>query len=180
MADSKISGLSATTAPATTDEAVLASSGSTKKITLANLQKVMPGYQYDRVAITSSGTSTATVEASATTIITGSSITLGAEAVRIIVTGASLTNSSGSNVFSILNIWRDSTNLGRCGISASIVGTAMNSGAAFYAEIQDTPGAGTYVYTARLWGSGASTQTLIAGAGGAGNYAPAVLRVVRV
>lgn len=135
-----------------------------------------PGYRYDKTTITANGTSTQTVVASATTIITGGAISPGAGvAIRVVVQAAAFGNNS--NV-SCLNIWRaidggTAVDLGQVGQIGTIATTIR-------AELEDTPGAGSIVYTVRMWVSG-GTGTLYAGAGGAGaTYTPASLSVYKV
>lgn len=64
---------------------------------------------------------------------------------------------------------------------ASIVGqhSIHNDGAPYCTQFDPTPGAGTYFYSVRAWGSNAQTFTFNAGPGGSGQLGPMYLRVTR-
>lgn len=179
MADLKFSGATAITTPLATDEIPFARSGTSNKITVANIAKRMPGYQFDYSQITSDGTSAATSAAAAGTIITGNSVTYdGATQVRVVVFARSWT-STLNTVSSIATVWRDSTDLGIvCLRQTDAAGNIFSS--VLYGEVYDTPPSGAAVYLLKAYNGSAATTTVKAGAGGSGVSVPAFLRVVRV
>lgn len=61
--------------------------------------------------------------------------------------------------------------------SLGFLADARNNGVACGGRRRLTPAAGARVYSIRAWESGGST-TVYAGAGGAGNYVPAFIRIV--
>ena len=131
---------------------------------------VMPSMELDRVQITANATTTATTEGTATTVVTGNSITYDGASVEIEFYAPSYYHSTGSNIHFVL--LRGSTVLG---ISTS--NTDANGGD-FTMRARDTPTAGAHVYAVKAYVS-SGTGTIVAGAGGSGNYLPAFLRVTR-
>jgi hypothetical protein len=160
----------------TTDELVVVDGGATKKITAANLAKVMPGYELGYVQSTSNQTTTQTVEASATTIFTMASITFdGSTACRFEVYSPFVFNSTSAGLR--LNLWEDSTNLGYLTLANSASGSTQLP---LYVVYYKTPSAGAKVYTVRMYVTSSSTATFGAGAGsGAGVYMPSFFRITR-
>jgi hypothetical protein len=157
MADSKISALTALTAPVTTDELVVVDGGATKKITLANVAKAMPGYQLGVIQLASSNyTTTTTTQASATTALTMASITFDGSTLCDFELSCNMTNSTAT-LITYFNLWEDSTDLGAIARSAQGVGGNSESR---YGRMQFTPAAGAKVYTIRGWVGGASTGTM--------------------
>jgi hypothetical protein len=164
MADSKISALTAVTAPVTTDEAVVVDGGATKKITLANLAKVMPGYQLGVIErVSSNFTTTQTTRASADTALTMASITFDGSTACNFELSCFCTNSV-TGTQTNLNLWEDSTDLGPLVRFEGGKATTPENGICF-GRLQRTPAAGAKVYTIRGWVSGASTGTMYLGNG---------------
>jgi hypothetical protein len=79
--------------------------------------------------------------------------------------------SSGIVVF--VDLWDDTTNLGRIG---QVQSGSNNLDAPFYACVFVTPTAGSHTYKVRAWKSG-GTAAIRAGAFGSGNFAPMFIRV---
>jgi hypothetical protein len=179
MADAKISALTAITAPVATDELVVASGGTTKKIVPANLAKLMPGYQYDYVAITTNATSTQTVEASADTIITGNSVTFdGSTQVRVVFSANGMGNSTTAGT--AITLWRKDGGAAAAQIARMSLwlGNASTAGVfvPVYGEYVDTPTAAATIYYIKMYVTGASTGTVLC----TSPYRPAFMRVNRV
>ena len=173
MPDQKISELTAVTALSIADEFAINNAGTSKKIAAA----AMPGFELDYAQITSSVSITATSAATATTCITGSAVTYdGSTRICIEVycpavqTGAT----SGSTVNVV--IYDGSGEVGIIGEVAR--GTGSSDNCTLCARIYLTPSAAAHTYSARAY-RGTSNGTFQAGAGGAGTYLPAYLRITK-
>jgi hypothetical protein len=182
VADTKISALTAVTAPVTTDELVIVDGGATKKITAANLAKAMPGYELDYVALSADVTTTQTTRASADTAITGNSVTYdGSTVVMVEVFVPRLGNNTSAGGIN-MTLWEDSTDLG-------IIGGFTNDGSfgagpggtGASVRMRRTPSAAAHIYTLRIYVSIASTGTVFSStAGTPATRCPAFMRITRV
>lgn len=136
-----------------------------------------PGTELGYAQITTSGTSTQTAQASATTILTAPSITFdGSTTVMVEVFTTRLSHNVASTVTAIIDLWEDSTDLG---IIARTTAGASTIGGTIRSARRLTPAAGAKVYTARLWITAAGTATALAGAGTSGADMPAFIRITK-
>lgn len=113
--------------------------------------------------ITTSGTSTQTVQASATTVLTMSSVTFdGSTPVWITFWTQRLSHNIAGVGFvsALVNLWEDSTDLGIIGRISSLGGTGNNIGGTVLCALKRTPTSGAKVYTFRLWITSAGTATV--------------------
>jgi hypothetical protein len=172
MANTKISGASATTAPLTTDELPLNQGGASKKITLANLKKAMPGYEFAYDALTTTVTSTQTVQASATTVLAGTATTYDGAAVMVEI-GAVVQISDPGTLY--MTLWKDGVDTAR--VQQFNHSGATAGSAAFRSSWRDTPSAGSHTYALKVFVS-AGTGTVYGSA--TASMAPAFIRVVKV
>lgn len=147
-------------------------SGGTAVVTI-----VSSGYEYDYAQVTSNTNVTATVEASATTIITGSAITFdGSTTIIVEAYAVGLQAPTAGNTSTYLLLFDGSTSLGYI---AQVTGnsTSVNS-RDFRTARRLTPSAASHTYSLRgIVTSG--TGVVQAGAGGAGNNMPAFIRVTK-
>lgn len=175
MADTKLTALTETTSPATTDDVyIVTTPGGTpasKRCTIANLSKVLPGYEFDYVEKTTNTSITATTEGTAQTVLTSNAITLDGSTIVMIEFWAYASIKGTSDTFIILV--EDSTVLGMTytAAAAPIGPTHMLR--------RRTPSAASHTYYAKAYVD-AGTGTVAAGAGGAGNGLPCFLRVYKV
>lgn len=138
---------------------------------LTLVSTLLPGHLWDSASAISPVSVTATTEGAANTCITGNSVTYDATEVRVEVFCPNAANPSGANLFILL--FRDSTVVGR----AIVAGTnAVNTGITVVAF--DTPSAAAHTYSVKAIVS-SGTGSFGAGAGGAGNYLPATLRITK-
>lgn len=177
MADTKISGATADTAPVATDELPLNSGGASKKITLANLTKAMPGYEIGYDEITSSVSVTATTEASGTTVISCAAHTFDGSPVLLTFYAPFINVGATGGSYTVVNLFEGATQIGR-------LTTALNNGAAVQdmpcvAHYRFTPSAGSHTYTITAL-RGGSNGTIGAGAGGTATDLPAFARFTKV
>jgi hypothetical protein len=188
MANTKISDLPAVTDVLSTDEYVLARSGVSKKIDASDLGAGLAvSSELDYVQITSGVNILSTTEATPTTIITGTDLTVdGSTVVMVEFFSRSVLAPLVAGGFVIVNL-HGSTNsgssysdLGR--IAALQVPSATAAGAsALGGQVRQTPAAGTVKYRIVAWASSTTgTPSVAAGAGGAGTGVPAFLRVTAV
>ncbi len=171
MANSKISALTAQTSLASTDMLVVANAASTtKKITVTNLLKQMPGYEIDYVQRTTDFAATATLPATAGTVLTGGSVTYdGSTAVMIQFFCQTATPAASGIV--IVNLWEDGVDIGRIAILQNVI-------ASLTGFLRRTPTAGSHQYVAKGWRA-SGDGTLSAGSGGVDAALPMFLRITR-
>ena len=132
---------------------------------------VMPNMELDRAQRTTNVTFTATSEGTATAIITGNPVVYDGATVEIEF-WTPLTYHSVSTAYNKFVVLRGSTVVGQAHWSGT------GNGAAFPLRMRDTPTAGEHTYAVKAFVD-SGTGTVAAGAGGAGNLAPAFLRVTR-
>jgi hypothetical protein len=176
MADTKISALSADTTLDATDEAVLNSGGTTKKITGANLMASMPGYEIAYAQITSPVTISATSEATAQDVISSGAITYDGTAVWIEFNAPRVDQGAAGEI--ILVLQDGSTALGWIGYwSVGAVATIQQRNPASLRR-KLTPSAGSHTY--KITGFRSTVNgTVQAGAGGSAAFMPASIRVTK-
>lgn len=115
---------------------------------------------------------TQTVEASAQTLVSAGAVTFdGATAVVISVYAARVATGGTSGAAIVVNLWQDSTDLGRL----AYVATVANASAIvpMFASRRLTPAAGSKTYSARAWR--VTANGIIAAAS---PYLPAYIRIV--
>lgn len=122
---------------------------------------------YNQVT-TPTTTISATTEGTATTLVTGSSVTYGSGAVEIAFFCSSIV--AGGDIFFTLH---DDT----AGVSLGILGTAGTVTAPIYITRRLVPGAGARIYSIRAYVSGGTTG-LLSGAGGVGTTVPMYMRII--
>lgn len=136
-----------------------------------------PGAELAYAQITASVNLTATTEAAAQTVI---STTLTLDGSPIIVEfytpQGSAPNVTGS--FLNLNLWDGSTNMGF--VHSVFSGTAAYVSASVNIRRRITPTVGSHTYSIRGYVGSSGTGVVAAGAGGAGAWSPAFIRVTRV
>jgi hypothetical protein len=118
---------------------------------------------------------TATIEASANTVVTAPAFTAAGSApvwVEVFVPG--LTTGATSGAALVFTLWEGSTNLGWIGAYTTPAAAAL--GATFYGARILTPASGSRTYSLRAFRFGSDGFLSIQG-GGSGNYMPAFIRV---
>lgn len=146
-------------------------------ITVSSASGENPNQELAYVQITTNATTTQTTQASATTILTAPAITLDG-ATRILVEAYSPScGHSVANGVVVLDLWQDSTDLAI--ISQMRPSTGSSGSTAMFGRMFLTPGAGSPVFTIRMWIVTAGTGTFGAGAGTGGVAAPAYLRITK-
>lgn len=130
-----------------------------------------PGHEFDYAQVTSGGNITATVEASADTLITGASVTYDGSTV-VIIEAYFLGLASPSGQTAYLLLFDGSTSLGY------IAQGMVNLNPTVYVRRRLTPSAGAHTYSIRAITTG-GTATFTAGAGGAGANMPAFMRITK-
>jgi hypothetical protein len=175
MADTKISGLAAVTDVLSTDEFVLARSGTTKKIDAVDLAGGLTVSELDYATRTSSLSITATSAATAQSVVAGAGFTAsGTTEVWIEFGFPSLSiaaNAAGNSV--VFHLWLD-------GADTTMQFMQLASGGnispivAGYNKVKLTPAAGTRTYEIKAYrGTANCTLNL-----NATTYPPAFLRIV--
>lgn len=131
----------------------------------------LPGQQFDYAQITANSAGiTATTEGTSQAVITGNSVYYDGSRVKVEFFVPKLSSAASQTVTFV--VYRDSTVVGQ--VFAGTVNTTLG---AVDCALFDTPGsAGAHVYALKAFVS-ASTLTVNAGAGGAGNLVPGWLRV---
>ena len=133
-----------------------------------------PGREWDRASITSAVSVTATTEGAANAVVTGNSTTYDGTEVKVEFT-APYGSSPGTNVNLYVILLRDSTVIGRLTVNTN--GGVLTS--PIHLVAFDTPSAAAHTYKIQAYILSAGTGVVGAGAGGAGNFLPAVLRVTK-
>lgn len=141
-----------------------------------------PGYEITNSykKIESDQTFAANVEASSTALITGNTITLDGGDIWVHVWAPGLTKTTTATDQPVLTIWEDGTNVGRIFVGDQVAASAQRSVDGW---LRRTPSAGSHQYILKGYiagGDGIRTASLRAGAGGAGNLAPAFMRILKV
>jgi hypothetical protein len=134
-----------------------------------------PGTELAYNQITAGVNITATVEATAQPVITGSSRTYDGSPILIEINLPSYSTVLGQ--FLVLNLWDGATDLGRFGSSSSPVAGSIYNSAALVRRV--VPSVGSHAYSLYAWNTAAGTANLQCGPGGAGTYPPAFIRVTR-
>jgi hypothetical protein len=169
MADSKISALTAITALGGTEEFAVALSGVSNKITAANVQKFMPGFEYDYVERTTALTVSATTAAGANVFIDGNAVTYdGSTRIKVECFAPYF---QGNN-FIAVSLWDGSTDLG------SVAQSNVNSPVPCYGVRFVTPSAASHTFHFKAW-RGTTSGEVNADVGGAGTRVPGFLRITR-
>jgi hypothetical protein len=135
-----------------------------------------PAWQLDYVEKTTSTTVTGTSEASPTTIVTGTSQAYAAEQIMIEFYCPELAHTSTNAAGVIVDLWEDSTPLGRIATAFSGA-TTTDWRVPVYGYRLRTPTAATHQYIVKAWKTGTTTASLDAGAGGTAALMPAFIRV---
>lgn len=125
---------------------------------------------YDQ--ITSSVNVTATTEATANTIVAGSSEIYPASRVKVEFWAPRASSPTNGDYLYIV-LFRGATALGHARFAA---GAVQNNIIIPYLQFWDLPTAGTYTYSAKAFVGSGSGASISAGAGGSGNDLPAFLR----
>lgn len=147
-------------------------------VTTSVAYKYPPGYELDYVEVTSSPTATATSEATASTIITGSAVTYdGSTIVLIEMFCPWVQNPVGVDLFVVL--YDGSSSIGKISLGNSPDATNFIRPNAFNASRRLTPSAAAHTYSMRAYVT-SGTATFGCGAGGSGNYMPAFLRITKI
>lgn len=143
-----------------------------KLINSSGVTSFFPGYEFDYAQVTSGGNITATVEASANTIVSGASVAYDGSTTVIIEFMCQSVLSPASQTTYLL-LFDGSTSLGYIGNSLP------NNNVTTYIRRRLTPSNASHTYSIRaIVTSGTGTWT--AGAGGAGNNTPTFIRISKV
>jgi hypothetical protein len=175
MADSKISALTADTTLDDTDEAVLNSGATSKKITGANLKASMPGYEFGYAQVTGNTTISATTEGAANDIVTLGAITYPALPIVVEFFFPRVTNGTGGSTFFVL--LNDATVLGLVGLN-SASGVA-GVGIPVFGKRRFTPTAGSHTIKVAAYRNTANS-TVEAGTGATTTFFPGFIRATLV
>ncbi len=135
-----------------------------------------PGLELSYVEFTADVTVSATVEASATTIVTAASLDLDGQAILVEFYCPRLDVADTADDV-VITLWDGSTDLGR--LSWQIVTGADLSWPVHLGRKIQTPTVGAHTYSIRAWKVGAGSAVAKAGAGGTGSLLPGYLRVSR-
>ena len=139
-----------------------------------------PGHGFDYVAITSSSTTTATTEGTATTAITGTSIAYDGSTVilvEVVVPYLVLTATAAGQTH-VVDLYDGATILGRIMNQQSPAAAAMRSPGA-YSAMRLTPTAASHQYIVKHWITAGTNGIIAAGVGGTGANLAAYLRVFK-
>jgi hypothetical protein len=129
-----------------------------------------PGYEYARTQITSNVVVSGTSGAQTTVIGPTASVTFdGATAVDIVVFAPSATPGATDTIICVL--YEDATDIGAPAQISTNIGQINGS-------LRRTPAAGAHTYTAKAYRT-TNNGTWTAGLGGAGNFAPSFLKIVK-
>lgn len=139
-----------------------------------------PGYELDYVEKTSDTSVTATSEATADTVVTGSAVAYDGSTIVQIQFGANYIQPDQAAAARSISVWLydGSSSIGRMTIARNDAAAAFPT-YPVYATRRLTPSAATHTYSIRASVS-AGTGTIGAGAGGNGNAMPGYIRIVRV
>src|SRR5262245_61911112 len=152
----------------------LASLDATTKVPATQLPS-LAGLRLAHSEITANVTSTATAEASATTVVPGAAVTYDGAPV-LFEFFSPFVSHSVAGAFVFLLLCEGATVLGRIGaLQAAIAG----SGAPVLGGFQGIPSAGAHTYSIKTYTNVAGTITVFAGGGGPGAYLPCYLRITK-
>lgn len=178
MADTKISDLTAVTDVLSTDEFVIARSGTSRKIDAVDLGAGAARTSETLVEFTSPLTTSATAEGSATSLVDFGSLTFNGTD-RYEIEMFAPTWSIGTATRDLIVILYDGSSSVGWLFAGRNVGASLANGEFYICRIL-TPSAGTRTYSIRGYVlGGAATATITAGAGGSGNYMPGFARIRR-
>lgn len=116
-----------------------------------------PGLILDYVQNSGNATSTATVQASATTVLTSNSVTFDGTT-PVLVQFWGIAGNSLAATFGLFELWEGTTDLVR-------IGQCFNTSLPTYGQYRYTPTAGAKTLTIRVYNTGISTTTLFSGSG---------------
>ena len=137
------------------------------------------GHEMDYVQITSAVAITATTEAGANTVVTGSAVTYdGSTTVMIDFFSYASYTDNVANGELYLYLYDGATSLGFIGVMRAETTNRANQ--AICAHRRLTPSAAAHTYSIRASISAAGDGQVGAGAGGAGNGVPAFIRITKV
>jgi hypothetical protein len=122
---------------------------------------------------------TSATEASPVDVVTAPTFTADGAPVMVEFFTSSVGGGNGAWPTLGLNVWLDGVDQGRIYLNAQGNSLGAMSFGAFTGEMRLTPGAGSRVFKIRAWAT-VVAQSIHAGAGGAGTYAPAFLRITKV
>lgn len=134
-----------------------------------------PGLELAYTEFTSDVTIAATVEASATTIVTAASLDLDGQAINVEFYCPRLDVPDAADDV-LLTLWDGSTDLGRIGWA---IMTGGDLSVPVKCERKITPTVGQHTYSIRGWHVGATNATAKAGSGGTGSLLPGFIRISR-
>jgi len=161
------------TTPATHDDgaaidAVLTAAGLAQAIA-----EIAPGREYSYVEFTSPVAVSATTEAGADVIVTAAEITFNGSTAIIVELWAPYIVTGSGTASVLIDLFDGSTALG---ITAQL--TQSSGRTAGLITVRLTPSAAAHTYSWRAWRAD-SNGTIQAGAGGAGNYMPGYIRIIK-
>ena len=138
-----------------------------------------PGTEFDYVSFTSAVTPTATSEATANTVVTGSAVAYdGSTAVWVeFFSESARPDTGGATRTLVFSLYDGSSSIGLLG--GMTAGVAADTGKPVLLRRRITPSAATHTYSIRAHVS-AGTGYVGAGAGGSGNLVPGYIRITRV
>src|SRR6185369_6769312 len=137
-----------------------------------------PGYEFDYVEITSPVVPTATTEATANTVVTANAVSFdGSTAVIIEFMSQDVRPRNDAAGYIILWLYDGSSSIGQIAF-VRMVGTG-NQEVPVRVARRLTPSNASHTYSIRASVSGGTTAQVDAGAGGAGNSAPAFIRITK-
>lgn len=140
-----------------------------------------PGYEFDYAEITSPVNITATVEASATTIITGNAVTYDGSTIVVIECFVPYIQAPGNDTNTSLWLYDGSSSIGRLTLMSNQTATGVSGSFRIptVARRRLTPSNAAHTYSIRGTVN-AGTGIANAGAGGSGASMPAYIRITKV
>lgn len=155
----------------TTGRPLLADSSATPGVAWTPLE-------LDYVAFTNAVACTATSEATANTVVTGNAVTYDGATAVLIEFFSPYQSSNTTTVDCYLWLYDGASSVGRLWQGRN--GASQIGSCGVYAGVRLTPSAAAHTYSVRGSVQSASTFTVNAGAGGAGNLQPGFIRILRV
>ena len=134
-----------------------------------------PGLELAYTEFTADVTISATVEASATTIVTAAALDLDGQAIDVEFYCPRLDVADTADDV-LLTLWDGSTDLGRL---AYLISTGADMSWPVHATRKITPTVGQHTYSIRGWKVAAGAAVAKAGSGGTGSLLPGFIRVSR-
>lgn len=129
------------------------------------------------VAFTSDVACTATTEATANTIVTADTIIFDGATTVLIEFFAVAWDHSSTTQDGIVSVFDNGSAIGRFFQNRAAATSTLQG--MIHCVYRVTPSAASHAYSIRGWVSGASTFTVKGGAGGAGNFDPGFVRIIR-